>query len=78
MLGGAWVPRFIFLAWLQQFTLVVQVQWAVDGLDRDDLARHRFRRRRHADARAARICRRIRGAGGGAVQMGGGLSRSRR
>jgi hypothetical protein len=51
------------------FTLVVQVRWAVDGLDRDDLARHRFRRRRHADARAARICRRIRGAGVDAVQM---------
>jgi ABC-2 type transport system permease protein len=33
MLGGAWVPRFIFPAWLQQFTLVVPVRWAVDGLD---------------------------------------------
>jgi ABC-2 type transport system permease protein len=33
MLGGTWVPRFIFLAWLQQFTLVVPVRWAVDGLD---------------------------------------------
>jgi len=33
MLGGAWVPTFIFPAWLQQFTLVVPVRWAVDGLD---------------------------------------------
>jgi ABC-2 type transport system permease protein len=33
MLGGAWVPSFIFPAWLQQFTLVVPVRWAVDGLD---------------------------------------------
>ncbi len=33
MLGGAWVPTFIFPAWLQQFTLLVPVRWAVDGLD---------------------------------------------
>jgi ABC-2 type transport system permease protein len=33
MLGGAWVPTFIFPAWLQQLTLVVPVRWAVDGLD---------------------------------------------
>jgi ABC-2 type transport system permease protein len=33
MLGGAWVPTFIFPAWLQQFTLVIPVRWAVDGLD---------------------------------------------
>ena len=33
MLGGAWVPAFIFPAWLQQLTLIVPVRWAVDGLD---------------------------------------------
>jgi ABC-2 type transport system permease protein len=33
MLGGAWVPTFIFPAWLQQLTLVVPVRWAMDGLD---------------------------------------------
>ena len=33
MLGGAWVPAFVFPAWLQQFTLAVPVRWAVDGLD---------------------------------------------
>jgi ABC-2 type transport system permease protein len=33
MLGGAWVPTFVFPAWLQQFTLVVPTRWAVDGLD---------------------------------------------
>ena len=33
MLGGAWVPTFVFPAWLQQFTLTVPVRWAVDGLD---------------------------------------------
>ena len=33
MLGGAWVPTFIFPAWLQQVTVIVPVRWAVDGLD---------------------------------------------
>jgi ABC-2 type transport system permease protein len=33
MLGGAWVPTFVFPAWLQQLTFVVPVRWAVDGLD---------------------------------------------
>jgi ABC-2 type transport system permease protein len=33
MLGGAWVPTFIFPAWLQRLTVVVPVRWAVDGLD---------------------------------------------
>jgi ABC-2 type transport system permease protein len=33
MLGGAWVPTFIFPGWLQQLTVVVPARWAVDGLD---------------------------------------------
>ena len=33
MLGGAWVPTFIFPPWLQTATLVVPTRWAVDGLD---------------------------------------------
>jgi ABC-2 type transport system permease protein len=33
MLGGAWVPTFIFPAWLQRITVVVPARWAVDGLD---------------------------------------------
>jgi ABC-2 type transport system permease protein len=33
MLGGAWVPMFLFPSWLQNVTLVVPVRWAVDGLD---------------------------------------------
>jgi ABC-2 type transport system permease protein len=33
MLGGAWVPAFVFPAWLQRLTLVVPARWAVDGLD---------------------------------------------
>lgn len=33
MLGGAWVPSFIFPAWLQTVSLAVPTRWAVDGLD---------------------------------------------
>jgi ABC-2 type transport system permease protein len=33
MLGGAWVPTFVFPAWMQQLTLAVPTRWAVDGLD---------------------------------------------
>jgi len=33
MLGGAWVPSFIFPAWLQRITVVIPARWAVDGLD---------------------------------------------
>jgi ABC-2 type transport system permease protein len=33
MLGGAWVPSFIFPAWLQRITVVIPARWAVDGFD---------------------------------------------
>ncbi len=33
MVGGAWVPSFIFPQWLQQASLVTPTRWAVDGLD---------------------------------------------
>jgi ABC-2 type transport system permease protein len=33
MLGGAWVPSFIFPAWLQTVSLAMPTRWAVDGLD---------------------------------------------
>ncbi|HEX8954858.1 MAG TPA: ABC transporter permease [Burkholderiaceae bacterium] len=33
MLGGAWVPAFLFPQWLQTFTLIVPTRWAIDGLD---------------------------------------------
>ena len=33
MLGGAWVPTFVFPAWLQRLTVVIPARWAVDGLD---------------------------------------------
>ncbi|WP_374583013.1 ABC transporter permease [Pseudoduganella sp.] len=33
MLGGAWVPTFVFPAWMQRATLIVPTRWAVDGLD---------------------------------------------
>ena len=33
MLGGAWVPSFVFPKWLQQASLAAPTRWAVDGLD---------------------------------------------
>jgi ABC-2 type transport system permease protein len=33
MLGGAWVPAFVFPEWLQKATLWVPTRWAVDGLE---------------------------------------------
>ena len=32
MLGGAWVPSFVFPEWLQTLSLAVPTRWAVDGL----------------------------------------------
>jgi len=33
MLGGAWVPAFLFPQWLQTVTMFVPTRWAMDGLD---------------------------------------------
>jgi ABC-2 type transport system permease protein len=33
MLGGAWVPSFVFPDWLQTVTLFTPTRWAVDGLE---------------------------------------------
>lgn len=33
MLGGAWLPSFLFPAWLQQVTVLIPTRWAVDGFD---------------------------------------------
>jgi ABC-2 type transport system permease protein len=33
MLGGAWVPTFVFPKWLRTVTVVVPTRWAMDGLD---------------------------------------------
>jgi ABC-2 type transport system permease protein len=33
MLGGAWVPTFVFPEWLQKLTIIVPTRWAVDGFD---------------------------------------------
>jgi ABC-2 type transport system permease protein len=33
MLGGAWVPTFIFPKWLQKLTVIVPTRWAMDGMD---------------------------------------------
>ncbi len=33
MLGGAWVPSFIFPEWLQKITVLIPTRWAMDGFD---------------------------------------------
>jgi ABC-2 type transport system permease protein len=33
MLGGAWIPMFLFPQWLQKFTVVMPTRWAMDGLE---------------------------------------------
>jgi ABC-2 type transport system permease protein len=33
MLGGAWVPSFMFPEWVQKVTVAVPTRWAIDGLD---------------------------------------------
>lgn len=33
MLGGAWIPMFLFPQWLQKVTPVMPKRWAVDGLE---------------------------------------------
>jgi ABC-2 type transport system permease protein len=33
MLGGSWVPTFIFPQWLQKITVAIPTRWAMDGLD---------------------------------------------
>jgi ABC-2 type transport system permease protein len=32
MLGGAWVPSFVFPEWLQTVSMFVPTRWAIDGL----------------------------------------------
>jgi ABC-2 type transport system permease protein len=33
MLGGSWVPAFLFPQWMQKATFAVPTRWAVDGMD---------------------------------------------
>ncbi|WP_229508056.1 ABC transporter permease [Massilia sp. Dwa41.01b] len=33
MLGGAWMPSFMFPVWLQKASVAVPTRWAVEGLD---------------------------------------------
>ncbi|MBK7591548.1 MAG: ABC transporter permease [Betaproteobacteria bacterium] len=75
MLGGAWVPTFVFPAWLQTATLVVPT--AGDRRPRgDDLARPPVRRGTRAGRGAARLQRGVRVDRGAALRLGG-VSRRR-
>ena len=33
MLGGAWIPMFLFPQWLQKLTVIVPTKWAMDGFE---------------------------------------------
>jgi len=33
MLGGGWIPGFLFPAWLQSITPAIPTRWAIDGFD---------------------------------------------
>jgi ABC-2 type transport system permease protein len=33
LLGGAWMPMFMFPGWVQSLTLAIPTRWAVDGLE---------------------------------------------
>jgi ABC-2 type transport system permease protein len=33
MLGGAWIPSFLFPEWVRKLTVIVPTRWAIDGLD---------------------------------------------
>ena len=33
MLGGGWIPAFLFPAWLQALTPAIPARWAIDGFD---------------------------------------------
>lgn len=33
MLGGAWMPSFVFPEWVQKITLIIPARWAMDGFD---------------------------------------------
>lgn len=33
MLGGAWIPMFLFPQWLQNLTIVMPTRWAMDGFE---------------------------------------------
>ena len=33
MIGGAWIPSFVFPSWVQQVSLMTPTRWALDGMD---------------------------------------------
>jgi len=33
MLGGAWIPMFLFPQWLQKLTVIIPTRWAMDGFE---------------------------------------------
>ena len=70
MLGGSWVPAFLFPQWLQKATLRGADALGGGRAGRDDLARPGLRRGPAADRRAARVCGAVRGGRDLAVPVG--------
>ena len=73
MLGGAWVPTFVFPEWLQHLTVVVPTRWAVDGFDAMTWRGLGLRERGDADRRPARIRGAVHDGRGVALSLGGGV-----
>ena len=70
MLGGAWVPSFVFPPWLQTASLVVPTRWAVDGLDAMTWRGLGFEAAVAPIADAARLQRAVRGDRDLALRLG--------
>ena len=77
MLGGAWVPTFVFPAWMQQLTMVVPVRWAVDGLDAMTWRGIGLSGAIRANPRAARVRAGVRRDCRDALPVGGKLGKPR-
>ena len=72
MLGGSWVPAFIFPQWLQKRDLRGADPLGGGRSGRDGMARFRLRCRRGADRRAARLRGAVRRDRGMALPLGVG------
>ena len=70
MLGGGWIPGFLFPAWLQAVTPAIPARWAIDGFDGRAVPRLHARRGLPDGVRVPRLRRRVRGRGPRLVPLG--------
>ena len=71
MVGGAWVPAFVFPRWLQNASRYAPTRWAVDGLDGATWRGLPFSRRCAPIMRAGRQRRGLPGGRDLALPLGG-------